>query len=133
MIIKNGTKVLKQARAAGLKTVQDLDEFIKSHNIENEDDLIRALEMRIENRRWAQIQKEADEVFAEIKSASDGYVYSRADMQKVRAERDRAMEENIVLMGALKNAVAMIFNPGHVDEAVRKLISDEWKKMGVKK
>ena len=68
MVIKNDTKVLKQARAAGLKTVQDLDEFIKSHKIENEDDLFRALEMRIENRRWAKIQKEADEVFSEIKS-----------------------------------------------------------------
>lgn len=131
MVIKNDTKVLKQARAAGLKTVQDLDEFIKSHKIENEDDLFRALEMRIENRRWAKIQKEADEVFSEIKS--DGYVYSRADMQKVCAERDRAVEENIVLMGALKNAVAMIFTPGHVDEAVRKLISDAWKDLGVKK
>lgn len=133
MVIKNDTKVLKQARAAGLKTVQDLDEFIKSHNIENEDDLLRALEMRIENRRWAQIQKEADEVFAEVKSVCGGNVYSRADMQKVLAERDRAVEENIVLMGALKNAVAMIFNPSHVDEAVRKLISDEWKNLGVKK
>lgn len=133
MVIKNETKVLKQARTAGLKTVQDLDEFIKSHKIENEDDLIRALEMRIERRRWAQIQKEADEVFAEVKSVCGGNVYSSADMQKVLAERDRAMEENIVLMGALKNAVAMIFNPGHVDEAVRKLISDEWKKLGAKK